>query len=204
MTIIDIINKKRKRKELTHEEIQFVINGYLDESIKDYQMSAFLMAIVLNGMTDRETIDLTDVMINSGAVLDLSKIDGVIVDKYSTGGVGDKVFLVLGPLLASLGIKVAKMSDRGLEYINSTVDKLESIQGLNSKMDEDKFIKQVNDINIVLAEYISNLVPVDKKMNALRVSTGTIESLPLIASSIMSKKIASGADLIMIDIKVIR
>ena len=202
MTIIDIINKKRKRKELTHEEIQFVINGYLDESIKDYQMSAFLMAIVLNGMTDRETIDLTDVMINSGAVLDLSKIDGVIVDKYSTGGVGDKVFLVLGPLLASLGIKVAKMSDRGLEYINSTVDKLESIQGLNSKMDEDKFIKQVNDINIVLAEYISNLVPVDKKMNALRVSTGTIESLPLIASSIMSKKIASGADLIMIDIKV--
>lgn len=202
MTIIDIINKKRLNKELTREEISFAVNGYIDGSVKDYQMSSLLMAIVLNGMTDRETIDLTDIMLKSGDIIDLSKIDGVIVDKHSTGGVGDKVTLVLGPLLASLGIKIAKMSGRGLGHTGGTIDKLESIEGFNTKIDEDKFIKQVNDINIALVGQTGNLVPADKKIYALRDVTGTVESIPLIASSIMSKKIASGSDIIMIDVKV--
>jgi len=202
MTIIDIINKKRNRKQLTREEIEFAVNGYLDGTVKDYQMSSLLMAIVLNGMTARETIDLTDIMIKSGDVLDLSKIDGIIVDKHSTGGVGDKVTLVLGPLLASLGIKIAKMSGRGLGHTGGTIDKLEAIEGFNTKLTEKKFIKQVNDINIALVGQTADLVPADKKIYALRDVTGTVESLPLIASSIMSKKIASGADIIMIDVKV--
>ena len=202
MTIIDIINKKRLNKELSREEIEFAVNGYLDESVKDYQMSSLLMAIVLNGMTDREVIDLTDIMIKSGDVLDLSKIDGIIVDKHSTGGVGDKVTLVLGPLLASLGIKIAKMSGRGLGHTGGTIDKLESIEGFNTKISEKEFIKQVNKINIALVGQTANLVPADKKIYALRDVTGTVESIPLIASSIMSKKIASGADIIMIDVKV--
>ena len=202
MSIIDIINKKRNRKQLTREEIEFAVNGYLDGSVKDYQMSSLLMAIVLNGMTARETIDLTDIMIKSGDVLDLSKIDGIIVDKHSTGGVGDKVTLVLGPLLASLGIKIAKMSGRGLGHTGGTIDKLEAIEGFNTKLSEKKFIKQVNDINIALVGQTADLVPADKKIYALRDVTGTVESLPLIASSIMSKKIASGADIIMIDVKV--
>jgi len=202
MTIIDIINKKRLRKELTREEIEFAINGYLDESIKDYQMSALLMAIVLNGMTAKETINLTDIMIKSGDIIDLSKIEGIIVDKHSTGGVGDKVTLVLGPLLASLGIKIAKMSGRGLGHTGGTIDKLESIEGFNTKIDQEQFIKQVNDINIALVSQSGNLAPADKKLYALRDVTGTTESIPLIASSIMSKKIASGADIIMMDVKV--
>ena len=202
MTIVDVINKKRKGLELTREEIEFAVNGYLDDSVKDYQMSSLLMAIVINGMTDRETINLTDVMIKSGDILDLSKIDGLIVDKHSTGGVGDKVTLVLGPLLASLGIKIAKMSGRGLGHTGGTIDKLESINGFDIKISEEKFIKQVNDINIALVGQTANLVPADKKIYALRDVTGTVESLPLIASSIMSKKIASGADIIMIDVKV--
>lgn len=202
MTIIDIINKKRKKRELTREEIEFAVNGYVDGTIKDYQMSSLLMTILLNGMSDRETIDLTDIMIKSGDVLDLSKIDGLIVDKHSTGGVGDKVTLVLGPLLASLDIKIAKMSGRGLGHTGGTIDKLEAIEGFNTKIDEKKFIKQVNDINIALVGQTANLVPADKKIYALRDVTGTVESLPLIASSIMSKKIASGADIIMIDVKV--
>ena len=202
MTIIDVINKKRNRKQLTREEIEFAVNGYLDGSVKDYQMSSLLMAIVLNGMTARETIDLTDIMIKSGDVLDLSKIDGIIVDKHSTGGVGDKVTLVLGPLLASLGIKIAKMSGRGLGHTGGTIDKLEAIEGFNTKLTEKRFIKQVNDINIALVGQTADLVPADKKIYALRDVTGTVESLPLIASSIMSKKIASGADIIMIDVKV--
>ncbi len=202
MTIIDIINKKRLKKELTREEITFAVNGYVSGDIEDYQMSSLLMAIVLNGMTDRETIDLTDVMINSGDVLDLSKIDGIIVDKHSTGGVGDKVTLVLGPLLSSLGIKIAKMSGRGLGHTGGTIDKLESIKGFSTKLSEEEFISQVNKINIALVSQTSNLVPADKKIYALRDVTGTVESIPLIASSIMSKKIASGADIIMIDVKV--
>ncbi len=202
MTIIDIINKKRLKEELTREEIEFAINGYLDESIKDYQMSSLLMAIVLNGMNDREIVNLTDVMIKSGDVIDLSKVEGIIVDKHSTGGVGDKVTLVLGPLLASLGIKIAKMSGRGLGHTGGTIDKLESIDGFNVSIDQDKFINQVNDINIALVSQTGNLAPADKKIYALRDVTGTVESIPLIASSIMSKKIASGADIIMIDVKV--
>ena len=202
MDIIDIINKKRLNKELTREEIEYAVNGYIDGSVKDYQMSSLLMAIVLNGMTDKETINLTDIMMKSGDVLNLNKIDGIIVDKHSTGGVGDKVTLVLAPLLASLGIKIAKMSGRGLGHTGGTIDKLESIEGFNTKMDEDKFIKQVNDIGIALVGQTANLVPADKKIYALRDVTGTVESIPLIASSIMSKKLASGADIIMIDVKV--
>lgn len=202
MTIIDVINKKRLNKELTREEIEFAVNGYIGGSVEDYQMSSLLMAIVLNGMSDRETIDLTDIMLKSGDVIDLSKIDGIIVDKHSTGGVGDKVTLVLGPLLASLGIKIAKMSGRGLGHTGGTIDKLESIEGFNTKIDDKKFIKQVNKINIALVSQTGNLVPADKKIYALRDVTGTVESIPLIASSIMSKKLASGADIIMIDVKV--
>ena len=187
MTIIDVINKKRLKEELTRDEIEFAVNGYLDESIKDYQMSALLMAIVLNGMTDRETINLTDVMLKSGDVIDLSEIEGIIVDKHSTGGVGDKVTLVLGPLLASLGIKIAKMSGKGLGHTGGTIDKLESIERFNTKINEKKFIKQVNDINIALVGQTGNLAPADKKIYALRDVTGTVESIPLIASSIMSK-----------------
>ena len=199
MTIVDIINKKRLNKELTREEIDFAVSGYLDGSVKDYQMSSLLMAIVINGMTDRETIDLTDIMLKSGEVIDLSKIDGLIVDKHSTGGVGDKVTLVLAPLLASFGIKIAKMSGRGLGHTGGTIDKLESIEGFNTSIDNKAFIKQVNKINIALVSQTGNLVPADKKIYALRDVTGTVESIPLIASSIMSKKLASGSDIIMID-----
>ena len=202
MTIVDVINKKRLNKELTREEIDFAVSGYLDGSIKDYQMSSLLMAIVINGMTDRETIDLTDIMLKSGEVIDLSKIDGLIVDKHSTGGVGDKVTLVLAPLLASFGIKIAKMSGRGLGHTGGTIDKLESIEGFNTSIDNKAFIKQVNKINIALVSQTGNLVPADKKIYALRDVTGTVESIPLIASSIMSKKLASGSDIIMIDVKV--
>ena len=202
MTIIEIIEKKRKKEVLTYDEIEFVVNGFLDKTIKTYQMSALLMAIVLNGMTDEETINLTDVMIKSGDIIDLSDIDGIIVDKHSTGGVGDKVTLVLAPLLASLGIKIAKMSGRGLGHTGGTIDKLESIEGFNVSLDEEEFINQVNDINIALVSQTGNLVPADKKIYALRDVTGTVEAIPLIASSIMSKKIASGADIIVIDVKV--
>lgn len=202
MTIIDIINKKRLKEQLTKEEIEFVVNGYVDGTIPDYQMSSLLMAIVLNGMSDKETISLTDVMIKSGDTIDLSEIDGIIVDKHSTGGVGDKVTLVLAPLLASLGIKIAKMSGKGLGHTGGTIDKLESIEGFNTQIKQKQFIKQVNSINIALVGQTGNLVPADKKIYALRDVTGTVESIPLIASSIMSKKIASGADIIMIDVKV--
>ncbi len=202
MDIIDIINKKRLKQELTREEISFAVNGYIDGTVKDYQMSSLLMAIVLNGMTDRESIDLTDIMLHSGDVIDLSNIDGIIVDKHSTGGVGDKVTLVFAPLLASLGIKIAKMSGRGLGHTGGTIDKLESIEGFNTKLSQEEFIKQVNDINIAIVSQSGNLVPADKKIYALRDVTGTVESIPLIASSIMSKKIASGADIIIIDLKV--
>ncbi len=202
MNIIDIINKKREKQELSKEEIEYAINGYLDGSIKDYQMSSLLMAIAINNMTERETFDLTDVMLNSGDKLDLSSIDGIIVDKHSTGGVGDKVTLVIAPILASLGIKIAKMSGRGLGHTGGTIDKLESIGGFNTNLTIDEFIKQVNEINIAIVSQTGNLVPADKKLYALRDVTGTVESIPLIASSIMSKKLASGSDIIVIDVKV--
>ena len=202
MNIIEIINKKRLKEELTYEEIEFVINGFLDGSIKDYQMSSLLMSIVINGMSDDETINLTDIMLKSGDIMDLSSIDGLIVDKHSTGGVGDKVTLVLCPLLASFGLKIAKMSGRGLGFTGGTIDKLESIEGFNVNLDKKDFIKQVNKIGIALVSQTGNLVPADKKIYALRDVTGTVESIPLIASSIMSKKLASGSDIIIIDVKV--
>ena len=202
MNIIDIICKKRDNLILNKEEIAYAINGYLDGSIKDYQISSLLMAIVINGMNEQETIDLTDVMLHSGDILDLSKINGIIVDKHSTGGVGDKVTLVLAPLLASLGVKIAKMSGRGLGHTGGTIDKLEAIPGFNTNLTNEEFINQVNSINMAIVSQTGNLVPADKKLYALRDVTGTVESIPLIASSIMSKKLASGSDVIIIDVKV--
>lgn len=202
MNIISILNKKRLNEELTYEEIEFVINGYLNGIITDYQMSSLLMAITINGMTDDETVNFTDVMLKSGDVMDLSDIDGLIVDKHSTGGVGDKVTLVLCPLLASFGIKIAKMSGRGLGFTGGTIDKLESIEGFNVSLEPKEFINQVNKIGISIVSQTGNLVPADKKIYALRDVTGTVESIPLIASSIMSKKLASGSDIIVIDVKV--
>ena len=202
MTIIDIIEKKKNKLELNHDEIKFVIDGMLNKSIEDYQISSLLMAIVLNGMTLEETTYLTEEMLNSGEQIDLSRIDGTIVDKHSTGGVGDKVTLVLAPLLASLGIKIAKMSGRGLGHTGGTIDKLESIPGYKVELTRDEFINQVNNIGISIISQSGNIVPADKKLYALRDVTGTVDSIPLIASSIMSKKLASGADLIFIDVKV--
>lgn len=200
--IIDIITKKKNKEELTYDEINYAITNYLNGTVKDYQMSSLLMAIVLNGMTDEETFNLTKVMLESGDIIDLSNINGEVVDKHSTGGVGDKTTLILAPLLADSGLKVAKMSGRGLGHTGGTIDKLESINGFKVKLDENAFIKQVNDIGIAIISQTANLVPADKKLYALRDVTGTTESIPLIASSIMSKKIASGANHIILDVKV--
>ncbi len=202
MNIIEIITKKKNKEELKYEELKFVIDNYLNGNIKDYQMSSLLMAIVLNGMTEEETINLTDIMINSGDLIDLSSIDGVVVDKHSTGGVGDKTTLILAPLVASAGVRIAKMSGRGLGHTGGTIDKLESIKGFRVNLSNDEFIKQVNEVGCAVISQTQNIVPADKKLYALRDVTGTTESIPLIASSIMSKKIASGADAIVIDVKV--
>ncbi len=202
MNIKDIIIKKKDKKELTHEEIKYVIDNYMNDNIKDYQMSSLLMAILLNGMSFDETFYLTNEMLNSGDRIDLSKIDGIKLDKHSTGGVGDKTSFVVLPLVAASGIKIAKMSGRGLGYTGGTIDKLESIEGFNINLSEEDFIKQVNDINLALVSQSGNLVPADKKIYALRDVTGTTDSIPLIASSIMSKKLASGADKILLDVKV--
>ncbi len=201
MTIIDIIEKKKKNKELNYEEIKFFIDGYLDGSIKDYQASALLMAIYFNGMSDEETFNLTDVMLHSGNIIDLSNIKGIKVDKHSTGGVGDKTTLILAPLVASTGVCVAKMSGRGLGHTGGTIDKLEAIAGFNTALSGDQFIKQVNEIGVAVTGQTGNVAPADKKLYALRDVTGTVNSIPLIASSIMSKKLASGADKIVIDLK---
>ena len=202
MTIIDIINKKKEGEELSRTEIEFWITGMMSGEIPDYQVSALLMAIVLKGMTFEETCLLTEAMINSGETIDLSCIDGIKVDKHSTGGVGDKVTIILGPILATFGIKIAKMSGRGLGHTGGTIDKLESIPGYRVELEREEFIKQVNEIGISVISQTGNLVPADKKLYALRDITGTVQSIPLIASSIMSKKIASGADYIFIDVKV--
>lgn len=201
MRMVDIIIKKRTKQELTKEEIDFVIKNYTNNTIPDYQMSSLAMAILFNGMNARETADLTNAMMYSGEVVDLSSINGIKVDKHSTGGVGDKTSLVLGPMVASLGAKVAKMSGRGLGHTGGTLDKMESIPGLSIELTEKEFIKQVNDIGIAIMGQTSELVPADKKLYSLRDVTGTVESIPLIASSIMSKKLATGSDSICLDVK---
>ena len=201
MNIIEIITKKKCNVELTREELEFAFNGYLDGSVKDYQMSSLLMAICINGMTDKETFDLVDIFIKSGDVLDLSSIPGVKVDKHSTGGIGDKITLIIGPIVSSCGVIVPKMSGRGLGFTGGTIDKLESIKGFKVQLTEEEFIKEVKDIGFAVTGQTSNLCPLDKVIYALRDVTGTTDSIPLIAASIMSKKIAGGADKIFIDIK---
>ena len=200
--IIDIINKKANKYELTKEELETIFIGYLKDEVKDYQMSAFLMAICINDMSDSEVFALTDIFIKSGDVLDLSFIDGIKVDKHSTGGVGDKTTLIVAPLVASCNVSVIKMSGRGLGYTGGTIDKLESIPGFNVNLTEEEIKKQASDIGIVITSQTKDLTPLDKKVYALRDVTATTNSIPLIASSIMSKKIAGGADKIVIDIKV--
>ena len=200
MTILDIIEKKRDKKELTKEEIEFFVNGYTKGEITDYQASALVMAIYINGMTNEETTNLTLSMAHSGEILDLSKLGKTIVDKHSTGGVGDKVSLILLPLVASFGVPVAKMSGRGLGFTGGTVDKLESIPGYKTDIDINKFVQNVENIGISMISQTLNLAPADKKLYSLRDSIACVESIPLIASSIMSKKIASGADKIVLDV----
>lgn len=201
MNIIEIIEKKRDHQKLSNNEIEYFVNGYVNDEIKDYQASALLMAICINGLDMEELKSLTQAMLNSGDVMDLSDISGVKVDKHSTGGVGDKTSLALGPILAACGLEFAKMSGRGLSHTGGTLDKLEAIDGFQINLEKERFIKQVNDIHIAIIGQTGNLVPADKKLYALRDVTGTVPSIPLIASSIMSKKIAAGADIILLDVK---
>lgn len=202
MRMYDIIMKKRNGEALNKQEIDFFINGYTKGEIPDYQVSALLMAIYFKGMNKEETANLTMAMVNSGDKLDLSKIEGIKVDKHSTGGVGDTTTLVLAPMVAALGIKVAKMSGRGLGHTGGTIDKLESFKGFTVEISEEEFIENVNKINIAVAGQTGVLAPADKKLYALRDVTATVDNISLIASSIMSKKIASGADAIVLDVKV--
>ena len=201
MRMYDLILKKKQGKELNTEEINWMIKEFTEGRIPDYQMSAMTMAICFQGMDKRETFDLTMAMRDSGDVLDLSRIDGIKVDKHSTGGVGDKVSLVLTPIVASLGVPVAKMSGRGLGHTGGTIDKLESFSGFSTEISEKKFIDSVNTIGIAIAGQTANLAPADKKLYALRDVTATVDQMSLIASSIMSKKLASGADAIVLDVK---
>ena len=202
MNIVDIINKKRLGNELTKEELEYTFLEYYHEEIPDYQMSSLLMAICLKGMNDREILDLTDIFINSGEKLDLSEVEGITVDKHSTGGVGDKTTLVVASIAASLGVKVPKMSGRGLGHTGGTIDKLESIPGFRVNLTDEEFITKLNTVGAAIISQTKDLAPLDKKVYALRDVTGTVESIPLIAVSIMSKKIASGADKIVLDVKV--
>ena len=202
MNIIDVINKKRSNKELTYEELDYAFTGYLKKQHEDYQMSSLLMAIVINGMSLRETIDLTDIFIKSGEIFDLSEIGDTIVDKHSTGGIGDSTTLVVGPIVAACGVKMAKISGRGLGITGGTIDKLESIPKFNVNLTKKQFIEGVKTVGFIDSSQNAKLVPLDKIIYNLRNNSGTTDSLPLIASSIMSKKIASGADIILIDIKV--
>ena len=202
MRMVDLIEKKRDGIELSKEEIDFIISNYTSGLIPDYQMSAFAMAVYFRGMNDIEATNLAIAMLNSGDSMDLSMINGVKVDKHSTGGVGDKVSLVLAPMVASLGVKFAKMSGRGLGHTGGTLDKLESIPGFNISLSYDEFVKQVNEIGLAIVGQTGNLTPADKKLYALRDVTATVSSIPLIASSIMSKKLASGSNAICLDVKV--
>lgn len=201
MNIVDIINKKSRSKTLSRKEIEYVITNYCNNTLPDYQISALLMAIKLNGMNKKETVDLTRAMLYSGDVNDLSSLPGVTVDKHSTGGVGDKTTIVLAPLVASCGLTIAKMSGRGLGHTGGTIDKLESIPGFNTSLTQQEFFDQVKKINIAVIGQTSELVPADKKLYALRDVTATVDSMPLIASSIISKKLASGSSIIELDVK---
>lgn len=201
MRIYDIITKKRDGEKLSKKEIEFVINGYTTGDIADYQMSALLMAIFINGMSDEELVYLTEFMMNSGDTLDLSEIGEIITDKHSTGGVGDKITIPLSPLVASAGVKIAMLSGRGLGHTGGTLDKFESIPGMNVFLTVEQFLNNIKNIGLSIMGQTQNLAPADKKIYALRDATATVNSIPLIASSIMSKKLASGANVIVMDVK---
>lgn len=202
MNIIDIITKKRKGKELNYKELEYAFKGYLNKYIEDYQMSSLLMAIVINGMTLEETINLTDIYIKSGEIYDLSEVGDVIVDKHSTGGIGDSTTLIVGPIVAATGVKMAKISGRGFGITGGTIDKLESIPNFKVNLTKKQFIRGLKTVGFVDCSQNNKLVPIDKKVYNLCNNSGMTESIPLIVSSIMSKKIACGADIILIDIKV--